>query len=277
MSPDARRDQRAAYRAFLIERDGTPDFERRTLTRRELNMARYTQPPARIRELDRKLFDAQYAHFDAGRETPAEMTLLLSMLKINAAEAYGVNRTFEKIKQRALDDDDDLELRLLVEETYHTRILLSAACLYGLNITAPYTPPSALRLLISGIAHTPEFMARPLTMASEILGTLLFVNLLHSARTHLAHDAELRDAVEERIIEVLVDEVGHISFNRMTMGRIALAQTRVILPLMAAQFANTIPELASLALMPNDPGNSILALRGSSRLPDDVQRQAFFA
>jgi hypothetical protein len=276
MSPDAQREQRAAYRAFVIERDGTADFERRTLARRELGMARFTRPPARIRELDRRLFDAQYAHYDAKQETPIEMTLLLALLKINASEAYGVNLAYDKAKQRALDSDDDLELRLLIEETYHTRILLSATSPYGLTVTAPYTPPGSLRLLIASIATTPKFVARPLTMAAEILGTLLFVNLLHCTRSQLAHDAELRDAFEERIIEVLVDEIGHICFNRMTSGALALAQTRLILPRVAVSLGNAMPEVAALAVMPRDPEALILALRDSPRLPEAVRKQAFF-
>ena len=276
MSPDAQRDQRAAYRAFVIERDGTADFEQRTLARRELSMERFTRPPARMRELDRRLFDAQYAQYDTKHETPVEMTLLLALLKINASEAYGVNLAYDKARKRALDSEDDLELRLLIEETYHTRILLSAANRCGLNITAPNTPPDALGLLIASIASTPKFVARPLTMAAEILATLLFLNLLHCTRSQLAHDAELRDAFEERIIEVLVDEIGHIGWNRMTSSPLALAQTRLILPRVALSLGNAMPEVAALAVMPDNPEGLILALRDSPRLPEAVRKQAFF-
>jgi hypothetical protein len=276
MSPDAQRDQRAAYRAFVIERDGTADFEQRTLARRELSTQRFTRPPARIRELDRQLFDAQYAQYDAKHKTPVEMTLLLALLKINASEAYGVKLAYDNAKKRALASEDDLELRLLIEETYHTRILLSAANAYGMDVTPPNTPPGALGLLIASIATTPKFVARPLTMAAEILGTLLFLNLLHCTRSELAHDAELRDAFEERIIEVLVDEIGHIGWNRMTSGPLALAQTRLILPRVALSLGNAMPEVAALAVMPDNPEGLILALRDSPRLPEAVRKQAFF-
>jgi hypothetical protein len=276
MSPEAQRDQRAAYRAFVLERDGTADFERRTLARRELSMARFTRPHARIRELDRQLFDAQYAQYDTKHKTPVEMTLLLALLKINASEAYGVNLAYDKAKKRAIESEDDLELRLLIEETYHTRILLSAANAYGMSVTAPNAPPGALGLLIASIASTPKFVARPLTMAAEILGTLLFINLLHCTRSQLAHDAELRDVFEERIIEVLVDEIGHIGWNRMTSDPLVLAQTRLILPRVALSLGNAMPEVAALAVLPDNPEGLILALRDSPRLPEAVRKQAFF-
>jgi hypothetical protein len=179
--------------------------------------------------------------------------------------------------KRALQDDDDLEPLLLIEETYHTRILLSAACLYGIEVDSAYVPPSALRVLIGGIAHTPESISRPLTLAGEILGTLLFANLLTVARKVLKDDGELADAVEERIIEVLVDEIGHISFNRMCLGPVGLAQTRVLLPLVVKGMAGFSPELQALGAMPTQPLAELPKIADPARLPEVVRSQAFFA
>ena len=41
---DARRENLAAYREFLIARDGTKDLQKRQLSRREQGMARYERP-----------------------------------------------------------------------------------------------------------------------------------------------------------------------------------------------------------------------------------------
>jgi hypothetical protein len=271
MSLDAQRARRLDYRQYLIERDGAPDFDRRTLTRREQDMQRFTEAPESVRDIDRALFDAQYKKFDRKRSTPTEMMLLLAMVKINAAEAYGVDRTFETSRRRAAACDDDIEMRLLVEETYHTRILLSTAGLFGLDIAAPYSPSAALRTLIGGIAGLPESMARPLTMASEVMGTVVFTNILYYAHKHLSHDPALRDALEERMIEVLIDEVGHVSFNRLNLGAMGLAQTRLILPVMTRGLGGTLPELQALGVMPPDPGAAIQTLK----LPETVMKRAF--
>ena len=115
---------------------------------------------------------------------------------------------------------------LLCEETYHTRILLSTALSYGVDVGSAYEPPASLRVLIGAIGATPTFLARPLIFASEILGVLVFSNLLEKSRKILSHDPELRDAVEERLSEVLVDELGHLSFNRACLGAAGIAQAR---------------------------------------------------
>lgn len=274
---EVRRARRKEYRAFLAERDGDVDFQRRTLARREARMRSYEKSPARLRSMDEKTFAQHYAAFDARRRPTPEMMLLLALVKVNAAEAFGVTMTFGKMMKRALQDDDDLEPVLLIEETYHTRILLSAARLYGIQVDAPYVPPSALRVLIGGIANTPESISRPLTMAGEILGTLMFANLLTVARKVLPDDPELADAIEERIIEVLVDELGHISFNRMCLGPVGLAQTRLLLPLIAKGMANFSPELRVLGVMPTEPLADLPKIADPARLPEVVRSQAFFA
>jgi hypothetical protein len=277
MPIEVRKSQRKQYRAFLAERDGEVDFNRRTLARREARMRAYEQPLARLRTLDERTFAQQYERFDASRRSTPEMLLLLALVKVNAAEAFGVSKTFGRAMKRALMDNDDLESLLLIEETYHTRILLSSACLYGIDVKGAYTPPSPLRVLIGGIAHTPESLSRPLVLAGEILGTLLFANLLTGARKVLKDDPELADAIEERIIEVLVDELGHISFNRMCMGPVGLAQTRIILPLVAKSLASIAPEITRLGMMPHNPLVDLPKIADPARLPEVVRKQAFFA
>jgi len=240
-------------------------------------MKTYQAPLPRLRSMDEKVFGQQYEAFDARRRSTPEMLLLLALVKVNAAEAFGVTKTFGKMMQRALQDDDDLEPVLLIEETYHTRILLSSAGLYGIEVSSSYTPPSALRVLIGGIAHAPESISRPLTLAGEILGTLLFANLLTVARKVLKDDPELADSIEERIIEVLVDEIGHISFNRMCLGPVGLAQARLLLPLVAKSMAGFSPELNALGAMPKNPLSELPRIADPARLPEVVRSQAFFA
>jgi len=277
MPIEVRRAQRKQYRAFIAERDGAVDLNRRTLTKREALMIRHETPLSRLRGMDEQAFALQYESFDAGRRSSPEMLLLLALVKVNAAEAFGVSKTFGRMMKRALHDEDDLEPVLLIEETYHTRILLSSARLYGIEANAAYVPPSTLRVLIGGIAHSPESISRPLTLAGEILGTLLFANLLTVARTILKDDPELADSIEERIIEVLVDELGHISFNRMCLGPLGLAQARLLLPLVAKAMSGFSPELQALGAMPNNPLADLAKIADPARLPEIVRSQAFFA
>jgi len=275
LPPEAQREQRLAYRSFLADRDGTPDIAARTLSYREERMKLFLRPGLAPRELDRGSFEAQYARFDPSRPTSREALLILALVKVNAAEAYGVNSSYPKALRRARALDDDLELMLLIEETYHTKILLSSALLYGIAVDGPYTPPPSLRLLIAGIEHAPEVLARPLTMAAEILGTALFSNLLHVARDVCQADPELRDALEERLTDVLIDEIGHISFNRMCLGERGLERVRSLLPWVARGLAGAMPELGALGL--EVTGRGIEDVLSARRLPESVRQAAFIA
>lgn len=273
LSPAARSDSRRAYRSFLADRDGTLDVTRRTLSLREARMARHLRPFPRPRPLDRALFERQYRAFDRKVETPADVLLLLALVKTNAAEAYGVNRAFDKVYRRAVREKDDVELVLLVEETYHTKILLSTSNLYGVEVTAPFSPKAALRAIIGGIADMPEVVSRPMTLAAEILGTLGFLKLLGAAGRVLEHDPELRDEVEERIIEILVDEIGHVSFNRACLGAPGLAQARLLLPLVARGFKSQIGEIDALGITLAAEPEALVGPR--SLLPEAVRAAAF--
>jgi hypothetical protein len=273
--PDARREQRLVYRQMLAARDGDLDIERRTLSRREDRMEHYLAPVSAPRSIDRALFDSQYAKYDRRRETPPELLLLLSLVKINAAEAYGVERMIGPLLARLRKEQDDVELVLTIEENYHTRILLSASRLYGMDVTAPYSPHASLRALIGTMAMVSPAMSRPLVLAAELMGTLYFLDLLRVARETLRDLPALRDAVEERLTDVLIDEIGHVSFNRLCMGIAGLTQARMIFPVVVAGLADSVPELRVLGL--KLPENADRPLRTRSELPEQVRRQAFFA
>jgi hypothetical protein len=274
------------YREYLRTRDGIVDPAARTLSHREAGMQRFLAAEDRRAgggddgpddgPIDRALFERQYARFDPRRDTPPEMLLLLALVKVNAAEAYGVQRTIDGALARAGRSDDDTELVLLVEEFYHTRILLSAARLYGIAVPAPARPHVALRALVSSIASVPAFLARPLTLAGEMMGVLVFLKLLDAARAVLKDAPVVRDAIEERLIEILIDEIGHVSFQRLSMGRTGLAVTRALLPIVARGLSRAVPEVAALGAFPRAPVDGITALfdRG---LPETVRRSAFLA
>lgn len=275
-TPDnLKQQQLQAYTAYLRERDGELDLQQGTLTKREAGIARFETPPKQTRELDGATFRRHYGAFDRRQPPSTETLLLLALVKVNAAEAYGVTRAYQRTRDRALANDDEAELMILCEEGYHTRILLSAANLYGITVEQPYSPPSALRVLIGGIATLPMGMARPLTLAGEILATIMFMRLLDVTREVLAHAPEVRDSVEERLLEICTDERGHISYNQLQMGPAALAQTRLILPIVARTMATAFPELVALGAFPPDVLADLARVSDPKRMPEAVRRQAF--
>jgi hypothetical protein len=265
------------YRDYLIERDGELNLRDRTLSRREVATCALETPPPCPRHLDEAEFRRHYQAFDKRNPPSEEMMLLLALVKTNAAEAYGVNRNFDKLVAKAKQAEADLELRILIEESYHTRILLSSANRYGIAVEEPYTPPSALRVLIAGIAGAPPAMSRALVMGGEILGTLAFLKLLEVTGRVLKHDPETRDALEERLIQICIDERGHISFNRLLAGPATLAQVRLILPIMAKAMSTIVPEANLIGGFPNDLWREMARLNDPRRLPEPIRKQAFLA
>ncbi len=274
---DFRAAKLAEYAQYLRDRDGEMDVEAQTLAKREATIATYETPPAALRDMDAAEFSRQYTAFDRRTPPAPEMLLLLALVKVNSAEAYGVSQNFQRTMARALRNDDDAELRILCEEGYHTRILLSAANRYGIELREPYRPPSALRILIGGIASAPMALARPLTLAGEILATLMFIKLVDANRRVLRHDPETRDAIEQRLLEIATDERGHITYNRLHCGTAELAQTRLILPITARIMATTFPEVVALGAFPAEVLSELPLLTDPRRLPEPVRRQAFVA
>lgn len=274
---NARQGRLREYRDYLIERDGELNLEERTLARREASMKRYETPPSAIRGMDEAVFRKQYASFDKRKPPDPEMMLLLALVKINSAEAYGVSRNFQRTMNRALKNEDDSELRILCEEGYHTRILLSSANRYGIELHEPYRPPSALRIMIGGIATAPMAIARPLTLAGEFIATLMFIKLFDAVERVLKNDPETRDAILERVMEICVDERGHISYNRLHMSTADLAQTRLILPATARIMSTVFSEMVAIGAYPSNVLQDLELLADPRRLPAEVRKQWFVA
>jgi hypothetical protein len=144
-------------------------------------------------------------------------------------------------------------------------------------VTTSYKPPAALRTLIAGVAYTPELFSRPLTLAAEILGLCTFLNLLEKTREVLRHDPELRDAVEERLCEVITDELGHMSFNRACLGPAGFAQVRMMLPIVARGVSGVVPEIRALGASTLASDDEIAGLISGRRLPEHVVKSAFLS
>jgi hypothetical protein len=105
---------------------------------------------------------------------------------------------------------------------------------------------------------------------------LVFLQLLEAARTILKDAPSVRDAVEERLIEILIDEIGHVSFQRLSMGRAGLALTRAVLPIVARGLSSAVPEVRALGALPRAPVEAFTALARRG-LPETVRRNAFLA
>jgi len=272
--PDAlKRERLDAYRAFLADRDGEPDFVRRTLSRREEATARLETTPLRAaRPFAAATFDAQLRRYD-GRGSD-ELAAILVFVKINSNEAYGVERVTRKPPAWP-DVASELMRVVLLEETYHTRMLLSAGALFGVRVGEPAPPILMTRLIVAGIAELPELASRPVTLAGEIIGILTFLRLIGAVRRVFGGEPEIRDALEERVTEVLIDEIGHLSLNRLLAMPGTFAALRGLLPVLALGTRGALPEAEQLGILPLPVGEALSF--DVATLPAEVRRRAFLA
>jgi len=260
-----------AYQQYLRSNDGELLPDGRSFSLREAAMDRLEGQQVRYRgPVDEALFRAGYHQRSPAAETPPELLLLLAFVKANAQEAFAVE-TITRVKQ----DLSPIERRVLTQENYHTRLLVGAADLYGVARPGPLPPTPPLRVLISAVAHSPAPIMHTLAVASEILGVAMFLRLLNVTRVTLKDHPELRDALEERLMQVCVDEIGHLSFNRLKVGRFGMAVARQLLPVLITAFRDTLPEMNRLAGGPLKVED--LAGLSFDQLPETARQKAFMA
>src|SRR5207249_10490207 len=138
------------------------------------------------------------------RPTPREMLLLLVLLKINAAETYSVENALVMMS-KAAKPQQGVRLATLLQECYHTKILLSSARLFGLTVDFRFQPFFRLiKALDVALFHLPDSMSDSLKLASEIYSVMIFTRLLLVTREIMVRDPVLRDALDERVSEVLI-------------------------------------------------------------------------
>ena len=219
---------------------------------------------------------ATYQHRPAlTSDLPAALLFVFTCVRANTYEAYAVENLLATVANTQDTRRQRSNLIIMLEEYYHTRFLLSIADLFDLTVTAPSPPPFVVRALIAGLAHLPNSVAHPLTLCSEIIGLALFVKLLELARTIFAAEPALREAIEVRLGEVIADELGHISYNRLHLGPTGLKVAQWLLPHVANGTRYGMPGAAGLGLYPF-PLEAIHDLQ-VHRLPRFILEHAFIA
>jgi hypothetical protein len=206
---------------------------------------------------------------------PRDLVLVFACVRVNAYEAYSVEKLIDTADFDREAVDDRIRLTVMFEEYYHTRFLLSVADLFGLKVDFTPPPPLPVRAVVAGLGRLPERVAHPLTLTSEIVGLALFAALLERTGEVFAADGEIRDAIESRICEVITDELGHISYNRLKLGPHGLRVARMLLPVVAAGTRGSLPGTEAIGLCPF-PSSAIRDL-SVDRFPAEVRARAFLA
>lgn len=283
VGPTPRDDVLRDYMGYLALRNGNrrPGHPYGTYERRE-DWLRSTRE-WKVRhagELPQEVFDQNFTRFDPTADLSAAWIALLAFVKVNAGENYGVEVTTKRRHRVPVTEADDLanqvERLCGLEEMYHTKILLGATEQFGLSSpTSAWQPPVPIKLVITGLAHSSQMIFHPVLLAAEYAGVFIFNWLLTKVGEIFCDEKDLRDSLEERLIEVLVDEIGHVAFNRMMVGQQGMKAARWLAPCVMAATATATPEFGAL-------GWTSETVREFKRfdldkLPEEARRRAFYA
>jgi hypothetical protein len=269
-----------AYLDFLVRRDGSLDRATGTLPLREANLEEMNSSELRSAgQISQADFDRLYAKFSrSAAGLNAELLLLLALCKMNAAEAYGV-RVVRPVYERRHRGEADLKGQVIQyaqeEEEYHTRILVGSAKHFDIQVEGPYFPKPALKMLIHSLAYAPQPLFHPILYGSELAGVYLFNWTLNHVGEFVKGQPELQEALEQRLVEILIDEIGHIAFNRLVMTPRGLRLGGTLAHQTVRAMAWMTPELAAMGFTLNLEQS--FAEFDLDDLPEEARSRGFFA
>ncbi|MCY1073187.1 hypothetical protein [Archangium lansingense] len=273
----AREDLLLAYRQFLERRNGDMNFDERGFSLREKWLGEAASWDSQYKgKVDGEAFNRAYGSFDEVKNLSIQEVALLTFVKANAGEAYGVE-VVNRVRQKRVDGTKlfhQVEKLLGFEETYHTRILIGATQHFGVKVEGAWRPNLQLRLLIGSLAYAPGLFFHPILLASEISGVFMFQWMLKRVGELFRDQPAVRESMEQRLIEILVDEVGHVAFNRMAVGPLGLSLVRNMAAGVLRGVSGTTPEYKALGLNEHEMGK--LNSFDLEQLPEEVLRRAYF-
>jgi hypothetical protein len=271
-----------AYLEYLARRNGPLDKGTGTLPKREARLQEMNAAAAAMPiggDISQSDFDRLYAGWrESADELTPELLLLLTLCKMNAGEAYGV-RIVRAVHERRHKGQPDLRERVIEfaqeEEEYHTRILVGASHHFGVQARGAYYPKLALKVLIHSIAYAPQPLFHPILYGSEVAGVYVFNWTLNQIRSFVTGQPELQEALEQRLVDILIDEVGHVAFNRLAMGQPGLGLGRALAGQTVRGMTWITPELAAMGF--DRSVEKEFASFDLCDLPEEVRRHGFYA
>ncbi len=244
--PDAlRRDAADAYLQYLKARDGRIDLASRTLSSREPFFVRLAEDPVHAPAgIDAATFHRNHARSDPEPGLSRELLWLLAVAKANRTECYGME---EHIVVNGILDGEkaDTQAHVDMQEVYHTRILLDVLRCFDLEIEIGQ-PALAARIAVQAMIRLPNKMALPLILCSELVASVAFRLLLDTGYELFGHHPALWSRLSVLLQQIMIDEVGHVTYCRARLGPFGLTAAKAFLPLVAKSLMDEQQEFAQL-------------------------------
>ena len=267
-----------SYLAFVRERDGEPDLARRTLARREAWFDELRRRPLPTWSGERIAPD-DFKRWHLGerplRDASPLCVWLVAIARANEGEEWGVDYLLDRGGFQGLGKHGRLQPRDFadLEETYHTRIFKEIVRLFGLDFELR-PPPRPIQQSVKLMAYLPESLSFTLLAAGELMGTVAFLELAERAERLLKDHPATLTCIRDLLDEILIDEVGHVTYLLGTMGPTRLsvvrATARAYQRFTRRSYYQGMRDDSVLAYMVNGIENYSLGL-----FPERVLRRAF--
>jgi hypothetical protein len=226
------------YIRFALTRDGEPDVRRRTLSNRERffgELATQPPPPWHGERIDQETFTAWHRGRRSLRDATPLIVWLVQVARANEGEAWGVNYLLDRGGFDGLGRSGRLQPRDFadLEEVYHTRIMREIVRLFGLDFQLRI-PPRPIQDSVKLMARLPQRASYMLLLAGELMGTVAFARMAETGEALLAEHPEMQARVRLLMDEILIDEVGHVTFLLASLNGWQLATIRRLAQLYSA-------------------------------------------
>jgi len=246
--PDAERAAfDARYLSQLRARDGLPELSTRTFTLREALFRDLVENPVRRAGrpvVDPEVFARNHLLHEPEPDLDEPMLWALCMAKCNRGERHGVDY---KLARKGFDSGgvDDPFTYVEIEETYHTRMLVDALRVIGVEVEL--VPPRGLtRWVVEIFGVAPRSFSDVVALDAELIGLAMFKLLLEKARALFADQPAPLARIEALLGGIVVDEIGHIHFLRSRLGPARLAVARAMFHVVARGLLDDNPEVGRL-------------------------------
>jgi hypothetical protein len=232
------------YLAFLLARDGEPDFARHTLARREAFFEGLARSPVRSRiPIDRAAYLRNVARHRPEAHLDERTLWLVVTAKANQAERFGVG--LAELYGRITADSDPVRVHIQLQEFYHTRLLADVVGMFGLPVH-PRPPALFTRIIIRLTIALPEEWHLPLAGAAEMVGCVMFRALRDRGVALFAEEPAVAGRIRVLYDEILGDEIGHVGQIASRLGPTGRSVMRGLYRLLAHRVAGGLPELRAL-------------------------------
>ena len=113
----------------------------------------------------------------------------------------------------------------------------------------------------------------PILLGAEISGVFTMTWLLERMGTLVPGDPAVRESMERRLIEVLIDEVGHVAYNRIAVSQAGVRVAKPMAGMVSLSHDQMTPELVALGY---GAARKRLGSFDFRDLPEEVRRRAWF-